>query len=163
MENERGGWSEKEKLERHRNKKRQIFFPVWFSIRGTRGDKTKRTVTQRNNPCSVPSCSCCSSLLPLSPISTDSCWDSRCSQGQFADIIRYILSVQHSRYPAPQHFYDRMDTHKKTLTDTQRDDDFRHVQFSMTINQLQYGLSLLQFSCHFHFVFFIFNKRPSHG
>lgn len=63
------GWSEKEKLERHRSKKRQRFFffcAVWFSIRGTRADKTKRTVTQRNNPSSVPSCSCCSSLPPPS-------------------------------------------------------------------------------------------------
>ena len=81
------GWSKKEELERH---KRFFFSPVWFSIRGTRGDKTKRTVTQRNNPSSVPSCSCSSSSssslsltlslsvslsLSLSPISTDSCWD----------------------------------------------------------------------------------------
>lgn len=62
------GWRPKEEVEQERETgvKSWVFFPFWFSIRGTRGDKTKRAVTQRNNPSSVPPCSCCSSLLPSS-------------------------------------------------------------------------------------------------
>lgn len=98
------------------------FFSIWSCIRGAGGDKTKRTVTQRNNPSSVPSCFCSFSLLPfLSPISTDSCWDRVAVQ--FADIIGYIQSVLHCN--VPQH----------------KDNHFRPVHFSVPVWLLAQSIS----------------------
>lgn len=69
-----------------RGVKRQLF----FLLKGTRGDKTKRAVTQRNNPSTVPFHG-----LPPSRFHRILLGCSGCSHGQFADIIRDMLSVRH--------------------------------------------------------------------
>lgn len=69
-----------------RGVKRQFF----FLLKGTRGDKTKRAVTQRNNPSTVPF-----RWFPPSRFHRILLGCSRSSQGQFADIIRDMLSVRH--------------------------------------------------------------------
>lgn len=133
MGNERGGSARERNWRDSEVKKRQrfFFFPVWFSIRGTRGDKTKRTVTQRNNPPSVPSCSCCSSLplsvqFPQIPTEIESlftgtvCW-------------HHLL---HTEYPAVSLCHPTtllwQDGHAYTLTptDVQRRDHVHTVQIS---------------------------------
>ena len=140
MENERGGGARK----RNWRDTRDFFFsPVWFSIRGTRGDKTKRTVTQRNNPSSVPSCSCSSSSSSsLSLTLSLSLSPSLSLSLQFPQIPAEIESLftgtvcwhhpLHTEWPALSLSHPTTLLWQDTHIQTQRHGHFQPVHSSMT-------------------------------